>query len=94
MTLGQSCSDMPQEATTVSPVVICQGRALSADEVLGLSGAPAPRRALTLVLSGWIGLLLVASDPLAGIATLFAAPIVLSWMLRRDGQRDSFRAAG
>ena len=62
-----------------------QGRVLSTAEILGLAAEPPQtRRALPLVLSAWIGLLLVVSDPLAGIATLFAAPVLLAYINRRQ----------
>jgi hypothetical protein len=85
MALEHSCTTMPQPAATAAPVVLCQGRVLSAAEVLGLPGKPPlRRRAVPLLLSAWIGLLLVASDPLAGLATLFAAPLLLAYINRQQ----------
>jgi hypothetical protein len=74
-----------QSAATNAPAVLCQGRVLSTAEILGLPVEPQrPRRAVPLLLSAWIGLLLVASNPMAGLATLFAAPLLLAYINRHQ----------
>lgn len=85
MALEHSCVTTLQPAATNAPAVLCQGRVLSTAEVLGLPGEPPRRRrAVPLLLSAWIGLLLIASDPLAGLATLFAAPLLLAYINRHQ----------
>ncbi|NMA97650.1 MAG: hypothetical protein GX970_05995 [Phyllobacteriaceae bacterium] len=63
------------------------GRALSTAETLSANTPPASlRRALPWLLAGWLGLLLNISDPLAGLLTLVAAPLL---MMRLASQRHS-----
>ena len=70
--------------STPTPAVFCQGRALSSAEVLGLQGARLPFRcAFPLLITAWIGLLLVVSNPLVSLATIFAAPLLLPATKRR-----------
>ena len=85
MALEHSYATTLQPAAPHAPAVLCQGRVLSTAEVLGLPGEPPRRRrAVPLLLSAWIGLLLIASDPLAGLATLFAAPLLLAYINRHE----------
>lgn len=85
MALEHSCVTTMQPAAANAQAVLYQGRVLSTAEVLGLPGEPpAPRRAVPLLLSAWIGLLLVASNPWAGLATLFAAPLLLAYINRHQ----------
>jgi hypothetical protein len=85
MAVEHICVSTLQPTADAAPVVLCQGRVLSTAEILGLAAEPPQtRRALPLVLSAWIGLLLVVSDPLAGIVTLFAAPLLLAYINRRQ----------
>lgn len=85
MALEHSCTAMLQPAATTTPVVLCHGRVLSTAEVLGLPGEPPlRRRAVPLLLSAWLGFLLIASNPMAGLATLFAAPLVLAYINRNQ----------
>lgn len=85
MALEQSCVATLQPAIANAPAVLCQGRVLSTAEVLGLPGEqPQSRRAVPLLLSAWIGLLLIASNPLAGLATLLAAPLLLAYINRHQ----------
>lgn len=81
-------TSLPQHdsAARYSPAertVLCQGRALCSEELLGLKPAPAPRRALPLVLVAWLGLLLVVTHPVVSLATLLAAPLVLVYLARQ-----------
>ena len=69
---------------TQQAAIYCQGRELSSAEVLGLPVTGSPhRRALPLLITGWIGLILIASDPLVSILTLFVAPALLALMHRQ-----------
>lgn len=85
MALEYSSVTTLQPAASHAPAVLCQGRVLSNAEILGLAGQPTqPRRAVPMLISAWIGLLLVASNPLAGLATLFAAPLLLAYINRNQ----------
>ena len=84
MALEHSSTKTLQLTSTGTPAVFCQGRALSSAEVLGLRGARLPFRcAFPLLITAWIGLLLVVSNPLVSLATIFAAPLLLPATKRR-----------
>lgn len=71
--------NLPKANPSQPQAVYYNGRALSSAETLGISAPRASwRRALPLMLSGWLGLLLIVSDPLIGLLTVIAAPLVLT----------------
>jgi hypothetical protein len=74
--------NLPNTNPSQPQAIYYNGRALSAAETLGVSAPPASwRRNLPLLLSGWLGLLLMVSDPLVGLLTVVAAPLVLTRIL-------------
>lgn len=68
-----------QQTDTAAPSILYRGRALTQAEILGFAGGSQPlHRAAPVVLSGWLGFLLVLCNPIAGVAALVAAPLVSS----------------
>ncbi|UYO00561.1 MAG: hypothetical protein KIT02_04925 [Devosia sp.] len=81
MAVNQQSPEMHQhqDTTTTMTVARCDGRLLSAEDVLGLrTSGKLPAHTMPLLLSGWLGLLLILSSPIAGLFTLFAAPLLLT----------------
>lgn len=72
-----------QQNDTAAPSIFYRGRALSEAEILGIAGNPQKLHcAAPVVLSGWLGFLLVLCNPVAGVAALVAAPLVSSYFNR------------
>lgn len=68
-----------QPVDTSAASILYRGRVLSQAEILGFSGGAQPlHHALPVLASGWLGLVLVLCNPIAGIAALFAAPLLQS----------------
>jgi hypothetical protein len=56
-----------------------EGRVLTSEEVLGLSQPSLSwRKAIPLLLFGWLGLLVILANPLLGVMTTIAAPVFLA----------------
>lgn len=79
--------NQPAETAKQTQVVFHDGRALTSEEALGVDQpAQSWRKAFPLLLSGWLGLLLVIADPVFGVITMVAAPMILARMT--SAQRD------
>lgn len=78
MAVEHSCVKSLQSVAWGATTISCQGRVLSPAEMVGLPDDQLARLpAVPILLASWSVLLLVATVPLASLAVLFAAPLLL-----------------
>ena len=72
-------------AAETPPSILYQGRALSQAEALGFAQKLYQgQSALPLLISSWVGLILVLTTPLMGLATLAVTPLVCAYFDRKQ----------